>query len=206
LEGRTGKVEGCLSYKTDAAVSPSPLFSSQTMSNTSLYRIFATSFTNDARFVLSGSDDGNVRIWKARADEKLGIIDNREKAAMEYRDTLKHKWKMDAEIGRIARSVSLIHLLFLLPCLLMIRLLRQETTPSQTGLQYWQVASYYYRSCARQGGEEEKAHQSGRLETQRREEEDRHRGAVIGTLDGSSYAFHSLRWTPFALAILDPCM
>ena len=65
--------------------------------------MFATAFTNDARFVLTGSDDGNVRIWKARADEKLGIIDTRERAAMEYRDTLKHKWKIDAEISRIAR-------------------------------------------------------------------------------------------------------
>jgi DDB1- and CUL4-associated factor 13 len=57
--------------------------------------------------VLSGSDDGNVRIWKARASEKLGIITARERAAMEYRDSLKERWKMDAQVGKISRFVSL---------------------------------------------------------------------------------------------------
>ena len=66
-------------------------------------RVFSTAFTADARFVLSGSDDGNVRIWKARASDKLGVIDARERAAMEYRDSLKERWKMDAEVGRVAR-------------------------------------------------------------------------------------------------------
>ena len=65
--------------------------------------MFSTAFTADARFVLSGSDDGNVRIWKAKASDKLGVIDARERAAMEYRDSLKERWKMDAEVGKIAR-------------------------------------------------------------------------------------------------------
>lgn len=64
----------------------------------------STLFTNDARFVLSGSDDGNVRIWKARADEKLGIITARERAAMEYRDALKQRWQFDAGVGKVSRS------------------------------------------------------------------------------------------------------
>ena len=62
-------------------------------------------FTSDARFVLSGSDDGNVRLWKAKAAEKLGIIDARERAAMEYRESLKERWKVDLEVGRISRCV-----------------------------------------------------------------------------------------------------
>lgn len=53
--------------------------------------------------MLSGSDDGNVRIWKARASEKLGVITARERAAMEYRDSLKERWKMDAQVGKVAR-------------------------------------------------------------------------------------------------------
>jgi DDB1- and CUL4-associated factor 13 len=67
--------------------------------------VLSTVFTADARFVLSGSDDGNVRLWKAKASEKLGIIDARERAAMEYRETLKERWKVDREVGRIARCV-----------------------------------------------------------------------------------------------------
>lgn len=65
--------------------------------------MFSAAFTADARFVLSGSDDGNVRIWKAKASDKLGVIDARERAAMEYRDTLKERWKMDADVGRITK-------------------------------------------------------------------------------------------------------
>ncbi|PCH36876.1 WD40 repeat-like protein [Wolfiporia cocos MD-104 SS10] len=69
-----------------------------------MQRVTSTLYTADARFVLSGSDDGNVRIWKAHASEKLGIISSRERAAIEYRDSLKDRWKMDAEIGRVSRS------------------------------------------------------------------------------------------------------
>lgn len=60
-------------------------------------------FTADARFVLSGSDDGNVRIWKAKAHEKLGIVTARERAAIEYRDSLKDKWKMDTQVNKVSR-------------------------------------------------------------------------------------------------------
>ncbi|KIP10773.1 hypothetical protein PHLGIDRAFT_33686 [Phlebiopsis gigantea 11061_1 CR5-6] len=69
-----------------------------------MQRVASTLFTADARFVLSGSDDGNLRMWKARASEKLGIIDTRERAAMEYRDSLKERWKFDKAVGKISRT------------------------------------------------------------------------------------------------------
>ncbi|KAG2159296.1 WD40 repeat-like protein [Suillus bovinus] len=69
-----------------------------------MQRVSSSIFTADARFVLTGSDDGNVRIWKAKASEKLGIITARERAAIEYRDTLKDRWKHDNEVGRIQRN------------------------------------------------------------------------------------------------------
>ncbi|KAJ6562454.1 WD40-repeat-containing domain protein [Mycena capillaripes] len=69
-----------------------------------MQRVSSALFTSDARFVLSGSDDGNVRIWKANAAERLGVITARERAAIEYRDSLKDRWKMDAEVGRVVRS------------------------------------------------------------------------------------------------------
>ncbi|KAJ7083728.1 WD40 repeat-like protein [Mycena belliarum] len=69
-----------------------------------MQRVSSALFTSDARFVLSGSDDGNVRIWKAKASERLGIVTARERAAIEYRDSLKDRWKMDAEVGRVVRS------------------------------------------------------------------------------------------------------
>jgi len=68
-----------------------------------MQRVLSTAFTADARFVLSGSDDGNVRVWKANASEKLGIVTARERSAIEYRGALKGRWKMDAEIGKVQR-------------------------------------------------------------------------------------------------------
>lgn len=70
-----------------------------------MQRVTATLYTADARFVLSGSDDGNVRVWKARAAEKLGVVTARERAAMEYRESLKQRWKMDTEVGKVQRYV-----------------------------------------------------------------------------------------------------
>ncbi|KAI0061236.1 WD40 repeat-like protein [Artomyces pyxidatus] len=69
-----------------------------------MQRVLSTAFTADARFVLSGSDDGNVRVWKANASEKLGIVTARERAAIEYRETLKDRWKMDTQVGKVQRS------------------------------------------------------------------------------------------------------
>lgn len=68
--------------------------------------MMSTLFTSDAKYVLSGSDDGNVRIWKAKAHEKLGILDSRERAAIEYRESLKQKWKADAQVSKVSRYVS----------------------------------------------------------------------------------------------------
>ncbi|KAF9510891.1 hypothetical protein BS47DRAFT_1373223 [Hydnum rufescens UP504] len=68
-----------------------------------MQRVFSTIYTGDARFVLSGSDDGNLRLWKAHASEKLGIIGGRERAAREYRTKLREKWKYDPEVGKIER-------------------------------------------------------------------------------------------------------
>ncbi|KAJ7231347.1 WD40 repeat-like protein [Mycena rebaudengoi] len=67
-------------------------------------RVSAALFTSDARFVLSGSDDGNVRLWKADASARLGVVAARERAAIEYRATLKERWKVDKEVGRVVRS------------------------------------------------------------------------------------------------------
>lgn len=31
-------------------------------------------FSGDATYVLSGSDDTNIRVWKAKASEQLGVV------------------------------------------------------------------------------------------------------------------------------------
>jgi WD repeat and SOF domain-containing protein 1 len=69
-----------------------------------MQRIFASLFTLDARFVVSGSDDGNVRIWKAKASEKLGIHGGKERAKREYGEKLINRWKTTGDVGRIAKQ------------------------------------------------------------------------------------------------------
>ncbi|KAF9463237.1 WD40-repeat-containing domain protein [Collybia nuda] len=69
-----------------------------------MQRVTSSIFSGDARFVLTGSDDGNVRIWKAKASDKLGVVTARERAAMEYRESLKERWKMDTQVGKVARA------------------------------------------------------------------------------------------------------
>ena len=44
------------------------------------------------RYILSGSDEMNIRLWKARASEKLGIMKDREKTAFDYAEKLKEKY------------------------------------------------------------------------------------------------------------------
>ncbi|GAA6063636.1 hypothetical protein JCM10212_002597 [Sporobolomyces blumeae] len=69
-----------------------------------MQRVFSTLFTLDARFVLSGSDDANLRIWKARAADKLGVVDKKEQVQREYRDELRNKWNTVAEVNKIERQ------------------------------------------------------------------------------------------------------
>lgn len=68
-----------------------------------MQRIFSCAYTMDARYILSGSDDGNVRIWKARASEKMGLMTGREKAAAEYRQALMSKWSDTGDVKAISR-------------------------------------------------------------------------------------------------------
>ena len=39
-----------------------------------MQRIFCVKYSMDSKYVLSGSDDGNIRLWKAKASEKLGPV------------------------------------------------------------------------------------------------------------------------------------
>ncbi|KAK3772275.1 hypothetical protein RRG08_039093 [Elysia crispata] len=66
----------------------------------------------DNKYILSGSDEMNVRLWKARASEKLGVIKPREKTAFNTMETLKKTFKDHPEIKRIARHRHLPKLIY----------------------------------------------------------------------------------------------
>ena len=47
----------------------------------------------DSKFIVSGSEDTNIRIWKANASEPMKPLLPREKEKLAYHDKLKKKYK-----------------------------------------------------------------------------------------------------------------
>nr|CAD1822328.1 unnamed protein product [Ananas comosus var. bracteatus] len=68
-----------------------------------MQRVFCVKYSCDASYVISGSDDTNLRLWKARASEQLGVLLPRERRKHEYQDALKERYKHLPEVKRIMR-------------------------------------------------------------------------------------------------------
>lgn len=68
-----------------------------------MQRVRTVQWTLDNKYILSGSDEMNIRIWKARAQEKLGVLRPRERTAFEYGEKLKEKFAAHPQVKRIAR-------------------------------------------------------------------------------------------------------
>ena len=66
-----------------------------------MQRVFSVRFTPDARFILTCSDDTNVRVWKARASESLARALPRERAAADYRAALGKRFGHMPEVKKI---------------------------------------------------------------------------------------------------------
>lgn len=65
--------------------------------------VTAVCWSLDSKYIFSGSDEMNIRIWKANASEKLGPLAPREKDALRYNEALKQKYSTHPQIKRIAR-------------------------------------------------------------------------------------------------------
>jgi len=72
-----------------------------------MQRVFTINYTADNKYILSGSDDFNIRLWKARASEKIGQLSTREEKSMGYRKALIKKYRYTPEVKKIhtARKV-----------------------------------------------------------------------------------------------------
>ncbi|EDO42857.1 predicted protein [Nematostella vectensis] len=68
-----------------------------------MQRVFCVRFSADSQYVLSGSDETNIRIWKAEASKKLGTLAPRERAAFTYSARLRERFKFHPQISRIRR-------------------------------------------------------------------------------------------------------
>ncbi|XP_050208276.1 uncharacterized protein LOC126657611 [Mercurialis annua] len=68
-----------------------------------MQRVFCVKYSCDATYVISGSDDTNLRIWKAKASEQLGVLLPRERKRHDYHEAVKNRYKHLPEVKRIVR-------------------------------------------------------------------------------------------------------
>nr|XP_057909515.1 DDB1- and CUL4-associated factor 13 [Doryrhamphus excisus] len=77
-----------------------------------MQHVICIKWSADNRYILSGSDEMNIRLWKATASEKLGVLTPREREATNYRKKLTEKYKDFPQIRRIAQHRHLPKTLF----------------------------------------------------------------------------------------------
>ncbi|ANQ06169.1 Uncharacterized protein PCOAH_00005580 [Plasmodium coatneyi] len=66
-----------------------------------MQHVLCCKFSLDTKYVYTGSSDMCIRIWKSCAHEPSGILSNKEKQAINYRNKLKEKYSSLKEIRRI---------------------------------------------------------------------------------------------------------
>ncbi|KRZ78478.1 DDB1- and CUL4-associated factor 13 [Trichinella papuae] len=68
-----------------------------------MQRVMCVAWSLDNKYIVSGSDEMNLRVWKAKAWEKLGPMAIRERNSQKYAEKLKERYKYFPEIKRIAQ-------------------------------------------------------------------------------------------------------
>ncbi|XP_064597203.1 DDB1- and CUL4-associated factor 13-like [Liolophura sinensis] len=68
-----------------------------------MQRVQVVKWSLDNKYILSGSAEMNIRVWKAKASDKLGVLRPREKSAFNYNEKLKEKFQHHPKFRRIAR-------------------------------------------------------------------------------------------------------
>eukprot|EP00047_Mylnosiga_fluctuans_P017567 m.62636 g.62636 ORF g.62636 m.62636 type:complete len:444 (-) comp7147_c0_seq2:261-1592(-) len=68
-----------------------------------MQKLFVVRWSSDAKYIITGSDETNIRLWKAEASAQIGTKAPREAAAMNYAERLKQRFKYHPEIRRISK-------------------------------------------------------------------------------------------------------
>jgi len=68
-----------------------------------MQRVFRASWTMDSKYLLSGSDDGNIRLWRANASDRSGVTSSKQRQSLEYNKALTQRYSHMPEIKRISR-------------------------------------------------------------------------------------------------------
>jgi WD repeat and SOF domain-containing protein 1 len=100
----TGKEFVCGSYDKTIRIFEADKGRSREVYHTKrMQRLTSVLWSLDSKYIISSSDEMDIRIWKANASEKLGVKSFREKSAFRYQEKLKEKFGNHPEIKRIAR-------------------------------------------------------------------------------------------------------
>lgn len=68
-----------------------------------MQKIFCVKFSMDSRFIISSSDECNIRIWRSEASERLGYHHPRELDSLKQSKALITKYQHISEIDRISK-------------------------------------------------------------------------------------------------------
>ncbi|XP_054721180.1 DDB1- and CUL4-associated factor 13-like isoform X2 [Uloborus diversus] len=68
-----------------------------------MQRLTSVLWSLDNKYILTGSDEMNIRMWKAKASDKLGALSYRERMSLNHSEKLKEKFAQHPQVQRIAR-------------------------------------------------------------------------------------------------------
>lgn len=77
-----------------------------------MQKVWAVTWSGDNRYILSASDEFNVRVWKAKAWDRLGYLSANQKKNRDYQEALKKKYASFPEIRKISKHRHLSKHLF----------------------------------------------------------------------------------------------
>lgn len=69
-----------------------------------MQRVWTVQYSADNAFIVTGSDDSNLRLWKAISNEQLGQRTTREEAAQQYRTALVKRYEHLPEVRKISKA------------------------------------------------------------------------------------------------------
>ncbi|CAL1279068.1 unnamed protein product [Larinioides sclopetarius] len=68
-----------------------------------MQRLTSVLWSLDNKYILTGSNEMNIRMWKSKASEKLGALAYRQRMALNHAEKLKEKFARHPQIQRISR-------------------------------------------------------------------------------------------------------
>ena len=87
-----------------------------------MQRLTAVAWSLDNKYVISASDEMCLRVWKARASEKLAMMRDRERVALDYNEKLKEKFGQHPKVFNsnstqfLLRIFYIVSILIIIPC------------------------------------------------------------------------------------------